>query len=84
MGAMPILRLAAPEAPPNRSRATGEAEIVAMFAIVRRRLRVAFAEAKLHEGQSQACGQHGNQHLHVAHLPQHHSHAGLTKGPDGA
>jgi hypothetical protein len=73
IGAIPILRLAAPEAPPNRSRATGEAEIVAMFAIVRRRLRVAFAEAKLHEGQSQACSQHRNQHLHVAHLAAKHS-----------
>jgi hypothetical protein len=44
-----------------------------MFAIVRRRLRVAFAEAKLHEGQSQACSQHRNQHLHVAHLAAKHS-----------
>ena len=44
-----------------------------MFAIVRRRLRVAFAEAKLHEGQSQAYGQHRNQHLHVAYLAAKHS-----------
>ena len=70
---MPILGLAAAEAPPNRSRATGEAEIIAMFAIVRCRLRVACAEAKLHEGQRQTCGQHGNQHLHVARLSAKYS-----------